>query len=226
MGGPTMPVPTHFLFTFRGDFTSTPEHWSFGIRYRRDQPAGADAGIGDVDKDAVSTACDTFFGSSFGRIPNNVKMTDWRLYVIGTDGKAQGDIHVQDVSADSIQGADAPKYPPQVALAITKVSDDRGLARLGRFYLPTNAPLASDQRLSVSEATATHDAVVAFLKGISDAIDLPGFVNSSAAVNISSRGAGVLQEVDHLEVGRVLDTLRSRRRSMLEERVVGGQIDW
>jgi len=220
-----MPVPTHFKFTFRGDFTGTPEHWSFGLHYRKDVLA-ADATVGDVDQGAVTSACDTFFGSSFGRIPNICKMTDWRLYDIGTDGRAQGDIVVVDVSADSIQGADNPKYPPQVALAITKVGDDRGLARLGRFYLPTNAPLASDQRLSESEASATADAVTQFVKDISGAIDLPGTLESSPLLNVSNRGAGAKQEVDHLEVGRVLDTLRRRRRSLLEERHIHGQIDW
>jgi hypothetical protein len=35
-----------------------------------------------------------------------------------------------------------------------------------------------------------------------------------------------MQGVDHIEVGRVYDTIRSRRRSLLEERFVGAQIDW
>jgi hypothetical protein len=97
---------------------------------------------------------------------------------------------------------------------------------LGRFYLPTNLALETDRRLSVTTAENAAVVIGTFLKGISGAIDLPGTVLSSSAVNVSSVGAGLLQRVDHIEVGRVLDTLRSRRRSMLEERVVGGQIDW
>lgn len=221
-----MPVPTHFRFTFRGDFVGTPEHWSFGLAYEREVGAGGDAGIDAVDKAAVTAATDFWFGGNGSRIPNNAKMTDWRLYVIGADGKAEGDIHVEDVSAISVTGASAPVYPPQVALAITKVGDNRGPAKLGRFYLPTTAPFGADMRLSVGEATSIGNEVQAWMKGISDAIDLPGTVASSSALNISSVGAGVKQMVDHCEVGRVLDTLRSRRRSLLEERVELGQIDW
>lgn len=221
-----MPVPTHFRFTFRGDFVGTPEHWSFGLHYRRNIDLGPDAGLADIDKAAVTSAVDFFFSLNGVKIPSNAKMTDWRVYQIGTDGKAEGDIHVEDVSALTVTGAATPIYPPQVALAITKVADDRGPGRLGRFYLPTAAPIATDLRLSVSEATAIGNEVQAFLKSISDAIDIPGTLVSSPCVNISAVGAGVLQDVDHVEVGRVLDTLRSRRRSMLEERVELGQIDW
>lgn len=221
-----MPTPVHMRFTFRGDFVSTPEHWSFGLQFSRDNPGEPDSTVSDIDVDAVTTACDTFFGASFSRIPNNAKMTDWRAYSIGPAGTAEGDILVTDVSALDIKGLDAPKYPPQVALVVTKVANDRGLAQFGRFYLPTNAPLATDQRVSVSEATATADAATQFMKDVSDAIDVGGFAVSSEGLNISNRGGGVRQTVDHLELGRVLDTLRSRRRSMLEERHVHGHIDW
>jgi hypothetical protein len=78
----------------------------------------------------------------------------------------------------------------------------------------------------VTDVTNLAGAVTDFLKDISDAIDIPGSLLSAAAANVSQSSGGVLQEVDHVEVGRCLDTLRNRRKSMDEDRVIGGQIDW
>jgi hypothetical protein len=67
------------------------------------------------------------------------------------------------------------------------------------------------------------------MKAVSDGIDLE-VTQSAVGLNISatsvSNPAGVRQEIDHLEVGRVYDTLRNRRKSMLEDRIVHGPIDW
>ena len=223
-----MPVPTHFKIVFRGIFENTEETWSFGTHFSRTVEAGPDAGVGAINTGAVTTALDTFFGTAGAFIPSWVRASDWRAYEIGTDGLMENEPLMVDVMPDDIQGvASGSRNPPQIALAVTTVGDNRGPGRFGRFYLPTAAIVElADFRVSIVNATSVATAATAFLKGISDAIDLPGTIGSSSALNISKSGAGFKQQVDHVEVGRVLDTLRSRRRALLEERVVGGQIDW
>jgi len=218
-------VPVHFKFTFRGDFLETPEHWSFGFHMKRDNPADDDAHVGDIDEGAVTTALDTFFSSGVGQIPNNAKCTDWRAYEIGPDGLMENNPLVQDVSADDIKGSGGMAYPPQVALAVTTVAVNRGPARFGRFYLPTRAPIGSDSRMSASDANNLAEAVSTFVKSVSNAIDLE-LTTSSEGLNISQLQGGKKQTWDHLEVGRCLDTLRNRRKSMIEDRESTGHIDW
>jgi hypothetical protein len=222
-----MTVPTHFKFTFRGKFQSTPEIWSFGVKFARDVEEGPDAGLGDIDQGAVTTALTDYFNFSGAGVSGFVLATDWRAYVIGTDGRMEGDPLVVDVSDAGIQGHGTNRYPPQVALAITTVAPNRGPARFGRWYLPgPTQGMGTDLRLTVTDAQAYGEAAAAFLKDISDAIDLPGTVSSSAGVHASSGGGGTLQAIDHVEVGRVFDTTRTRRNAMLEDREVRAHIDW
>lgn len=221
-------VPSHFRFTARGTFTGTPEIWSFGWHFNRVVVGGTDAGLSDIDESAVTTALGTFFGQ--GIMDSGVLLTDWRAYVIGTDNKMEGNgplLH--DATGDDIHGSGGKIYPPQVALCVTLVADNRGPARFGRMYLPGPAlSLGTDRRYTDTQCDSIATAVSAFLKDVSDAIDIPGTIQSAAACNVSSRpaGGGTIQDVDHVEVGRALDTLRTRRNQLLEERHVGGQIDW
>lgn len=221
-----MATPKHLRIVFRGIFESTPEEWSFSTKWRRVTTAAPDAGTGDVDKAAVKTALDTYLGA--GHFQSNVIATDFRIYPIGSNGLVEGNPHIEEIAlGDNVKGSTTVRYPPQIALVVTTVADNRGPAKLGRFFLPgPGVGLGADVRVSQAEVNSILTETVAFLKGVSDAIDLPGTVESAAMQNISSVGAGVAQDVDHIRLGRVLDTVRSRRRSMLEEYTEGGQIDW
>lgn len=220
-----MTVPTHFRFTVRGDFVGTPEHWSFGFHMSRDVAGNPDAKISDIDQAQVTTAITTFWAGGGGQTPTDTKVTDWRAYQIGTDGLMEENPLVVDVSANNILGGVGPKYPPQIAACVTTVAANRGPARFGRFYLPTAAPIAADKRMSVVTATGIATAATQLLKDVSDAIDLVA-LTSAVGLNISASGLGAKQVINHLECGRVLDTLRNRRKSLLEERYVHTLIDW
>lgn len=226
-----MPVPTHFRFTVRGDFLNSPEHWSFGCHFSRENDAIADAGFDDVDEGGVTDAVVAFLGSSL--FSNKVEVRDWRLYVIGTNGKMEGNgplLH--DFAPGELKGASAgARFPSQCSVAVTLIAANRGPAQRGRFYLPTFGGMALEDDWMLSDAVAgvIRTAATTFLKDISDQIDLVD-LTQSACVNVSpgpvGSGTGTIQEVDHLEVGRVVDTIRNRRRSMLETYNVGGHIDW
>jgi len=221
-----MTVPTHLRVVFRGIFVGTPETWSFGLKFSRDNTVGLDASLSDVDTPGMKDAWVTFAANTASKIPNNVKLMDVRSYIIGTDGKMEGNPEIVDVSALNLIGATALAYPPQVCVVMTHVGPDRGPARFGRAFLPTAANInGTDSRMTTTVADGIRTAYTTFVKTCSDKIDLE-VASSAVQLNISNVGAGARQTVDHHEIGLVFDTLRSRRRAMLEERRAGGHIDW
>lgn len=224
-----MTVPTHFKFTFRGHFDGTPEFWSFGCHFRRDVENQPDAELSDIDESGVTSAIATLMAdASFGTV---TRLDDWRAYVIGTDGKMQGNaplLHTVDPGSP-IAGTGGMNFPPQVCVVATKVAANRGPAKRGRMYLPClGATIGTGGVLSTTNAMNIAVAVSAFLKGISDSIDLPLTVDSSAGINVSDRpvSTGTIQEIDHIEVGRAFDTMQSRRTSLLEDYQADSAIDW
>jgi hypothetical protein len=81
-------------------------------------------------------------------------------------------------------------------------------------------------RMTDAVATNAMEATSTFLKDVSNAIDVPLSLTSVGGVNISAAGPGKQQVIDHLEMGKVFDTLRNRRKSLVEDRVSTGHIDW
>lgn len=229
--GTLMPVPTHFKFTVRGHFGTTDEGWSFGWHMNRDVSGGTDAELDDIDESAVTTAVTSYIGSVY--VGDKVVIDDWRAYVIGTDGTMEGSAPLQHIFTGTLPkgGNASATYPPQVALKITTVALERGPAQFGGWYLPIPSQgIGTDCRLSAATALTYATQASTFLKNVSNAIDMPGVTTSSAAVNVSKgppgSTTGTRQEVDHVEVGRVLDTIRSRRNKLLEERQADAHIDW
>lgn len=219
-------VPTHLRVVFRGIWVGTPETWSFGLHFSRDNTVGLDASLADVDTTQMKNKCKDFFLNGAAKIPSAAQLTDVRSYIIGTDNKMEGSPELVECTGENIKGVAGTIYPPQVALVMTHVAAERGPARFGRVFLPTSAPLDTDMRVSVLQTGMIRDAYVTFIKACSDQIDLD-VTASAVGLNISQVGsAGHRQTIDHVECGRVLDTLRSRRRALVEERNVGGHIDW
>lgn len=221
-----MTVKTHFRIVFRGIFDGSPEIWSFSTKWGRARPLGTDALLEDIDTDAVTAAVDAFMSSS--DFQSNVKCTEWRAYVIGTDGKMEGDPLLVDLSTDPPTGTGTTRaYPTNVSLCVTTVGEHRGHGRYGRFYLPgTHAQLDSDRHVAVSwlDPMVTH--TVTFLKAVSGAIDLPGEIGSSEMLNISNDASGTFQNVQSIKIGRVLDNISRRRNAMTEDYHDSGHIDW
>lgn len=222
-----MATPVHMKFVFRGVFLDTPEEWSFSAKFSRDNEIGADATVNDIVQSGVDAAV-------YGLLTNasfatNVECTEWRAYQIGPSGLMEGNplIRLAEDMAGIPKGTGALRYPTDTSLCVTSEAVNRGPGRFGRFYLPGPAKaLASDSRLSETDATTYLTLATNFTKAVSDAIDLEG-TQSSEMLNISQVGvAGARQTVDKLKVGRVLDRIERRRRQMVEEWVTSGTIDW
>lgn len=226
-----MPIPTHLKFTVRGNFKDSPEQWSTGFHMSRAIDGGGDTGLGDIHVDDVDAAMSAFFGSSL--FTTKVELVDWRAYVIGTNGKMEGNAPLlREYEPGELVGTGSMNnaHPPQVAVVASTVAVNRGAAQFGRMYLPgITFPIGADWILSAGNAATIVGSVVQFLKDVSDAIDVP-LAGSTAGVNVS-RGpigspTGTIQEIDHVRVGRVFDTVRNRRKSLLEQYQLSGHIDW
>jgi hypothetical protein len=224
-----MTVPSHFKFTFRGHFEDSPEFWSFGCFFSRNVTGGQDAELDNISESGVTAAIATFMANAM--MATVTRLDDWRAYVIGTNGKMQGNaplLHLVDPGSP-IAGAGGLSHPYQVAVVATRVAANRGPAHLGRMYLPClAAPLSTGGRMTAATALSLAQATSAFLKDISDAIDLPLDQGSSAGLNISKQPVvtGTKQEVDHIRVGRAFDTMQSRRTNLDEDYQEDTHIDW
>lgn len=146
-------------------------------------------------------------------------LTMIKLNEIGTDGRyvSQSETVMHEFET-GVPGSGTSTQPPQNALAVTlRTAKRRGRAHAGRFYLPrTGGGVANDGRITGGTADSLAVDVTTFLDAINAAI--PG--NWRAAV-MSDVGTGTLELVTHAEIGRVVDTIRSRRSSMDEDRRSG-----
>jgi hypothetical protein len=142
-----------------------------------------------------------------------------KLNKIGLDGHyAEGSTN-EHVLADT-GGGGSPPYPPnQLALAISLTTNvSRGPAHRGRFFMPMPSMVLDPFSgvITASDADAVRGSAKTFLEAIADVpgLDFPGTLTPV----VMSRKAGnpTYRVVEGVDVGRVLDTQRRRRRSLPE----------
>jgi hypothetical protein len=207
-------------------FKTTPEIWSFSFKLDTAVPLEPDVGPEFLDPTLVKAALTTFFAT--GMFGAAVECTGWRGYKIGPDGKTIGNPTIVEYGVgQTVVGNGVSSKPPQCTLVLTTVAANRGHARFGRMYLPTLAvPIGNDLRMSVTDQTTFLGQCTTFLKDISDSLDVPNTITGVNAVNVSSVGDGTKQVIDHCQLGRVVDTHRTRRNALVEDYMASGHIDW
>ena len=223
-----MPVHPHLKIVFRGVFVGTPEEWSFSTKFSKDNDQGADATPADVDRGGVAAALHGLLSNV--NFPTWVQANEMRIYEIGANGLTVGNPRIEEFISFTTRpkGTGSILYPTDQALCVTTEAANRGHARYGRFYLPaTSQAISFDGRLSVTQVNSVMALLVTFVKGVADSIDLPvDPFEGSEMLNISNDATATHQEVRNLRVGRVLDRIERRRRSMVEDYVESGVIDW
>ena len=153
------------------------------------------------------------------------KLVGFKLNRIDTFGRYNDETTHEHIYTTPISGAVNSTYPPQNAVAVTLRTDaDRGLASKGRFYLPpvgSFGTLGADGRLSVTSATDIGDAARRLIAALNAAeATWGGGSEGYGTVGVASdRGAGRFRIATHVSVGRVVDTIRSRRSALAEEPV-------
>jgi hypothetical protein len=207
----------HCRIVIRGFFINTPEEWSFSTKWLKHYSDLNDLDINNIDESGMLGAVTTLIAS--GLFNNRVQCSGWRAYDIGSDGNMVGNPRVVEIpTASQPKGTGPLLYPPQASLTVTLEGENRGPARFGRFYLPGPAhALGTDLRLSTVSQTSYLNAAGAFLTDMADAIDIPGGVTRAELINVSGIDGGHQQNVVKVRMGRVLDTIRRRRTSLLEE---------
>jgi hypothetical protein len=133
---------------------------------------------------------------------------------IGTDGKYESEAETNLVEFPApVKGISPTLVAPQIALAVSLLTAARrGRAHAGRYYLPVpGAQVQADGRIAAGNAEQFADSSAEFIN------DLNNNVGPGWAIGVASKiGAGTFRPVTTVRVGRVLDTIRSRRTSLDE----------
>lgn len=185
------------------------EGFSFGLNL-----IGGGSAPSEVPQ-AVIDACTAYFTAV--NIDNSAVLRTIKLNLIGTDGRyaSDSDTVVHDYPLPGIAGIGTQNPPPQIALAVSLMTNkQRGRASKGRFYLPLpTLPVGSDGMLTSANALSYAEPTAVFINDLNEA--LPEFTVGV----VSDIGTGAQSAVTGVRVGRVYDTIRSRRRSLPEAHV-------
>lgn len=199
-----MAFSPHLRLTARGTLFGA-EEFSFGINMTAvgfDAAAFADDNVADLAGDVSA-----FFSRPETGIRSAAVLTEVKLAAIGEDGRYTRDPAIVAVNVPG-GGAGGGSYPPQISLAVSLVTDQRGPRGKGRFYLPMpNIPLGGDGRLSLAAVETVRGSAQTFLNDLNNS---PGTDLQDRRVCVAST-FGSNYEVTGVRVGRALDTIRSRR---------------
>lgn len=163
----------------------------------------------------VLDAIETFHEDTNVGLGTGVTLTAVKLNEIGTNGRyANVSETVEYVYDTPVQAANTIQIPPQAATAVSLLTNKkRGLAHRGRFYLPRlGYSTGTDGRMDVTRQTQLATATVTMLQGIGTALG-----SAHVLGVVSDRRTGAQTAVTEIAVGRVLDTIRSRRKKLEED---------
>jgi hypothetical protein len=207
----------HIRLTLSGVFAGQSgqgeyEMFSFGVNFSDPGEPNASRfnaeGLGDVAAD-----CSAFFADGGARISGDCRLLEVKMARIGPNGLYRAD---PLIAAVNVPGGAGPglRYPPQVSLAVSLQSATRGPRGKGRFYLP-GPSIAFDggnAQMSLADVTGVRDAATAWIQNLNN---WPGVDANDPKVTIAST-SGINSDVTGVRVGRVLDTIRSRRGQIPE----------
>src|SRR5664280_2100526 len=107
-----------------------------------------------------------------------------------------------------VHGTGNPIHPPQVAIAVSlRTAHTRGKAHIGRMFTPALVPSV--------QSSGLHAAGTSIAGTATTLINAINAVVTPAGVSIIS-ATGESNHVTRVAVGRIFDTMRSRRRSLSE----------
>ncbi len=151
------------------------------------------------------------------KISQRAVLEEVKFASIGADGKYVEDPVVVDI-VDAPGGytgmPEGAFIPPQSALVVSLNTDRRGRTGRGRFYLPMPGCDITPDTLQIGEGNrdGIQASAAAFLSNIMNA---PGLDVLDLRVVVAST-KGYNSTVTGVRVGKVLDTVRSRRRQLQE----------
>jgi hypothetical protein len=215
-----MAYDNHLRLTLAGDIAAAAgsvERWSF--RLNMSDPDSLTSGSDGYFDDLVAD-CKAYVTAEVN-VWNGAGLDEVKLAFIGPPpaGSTSLGVYTKDARVANFprvpfggQGS-VSLFPNQVALAISLGTGQRGRSKRGRIYLPMpQVSLESDGQFLAVQADGIRNRFVTFVNNLNNG---PGFSNPEPRVTIASQ-SGANTDVTQVRVGRVLDTIRSRRRSLPE----------
>jgi hypothetical protein len=191
--------------------------WGFAI-------GGGSGGL-QVAENALSDVCDdviSYWQDPAALVSVFARITSIKIADVQPDGKWRNGVATYERTSPGIPGGSQGAggtltHAPQVALAVTLRTAINSPRTRGRFFLPLptatvpggSGLMDSGQATGVAERTATLFTQVN---------NQPGFDNNGNVVVVAST-FGAITPVTSVSVGRVLDTITSRRNALKESYV-------
>jgi hypothetical protein len=174
----------------------------------------------------VASATATWFTSvttTGAKFTPRAALTSVKVNRINPSGHYQDDNAMTHVyPSPLIGGGTVSSHPPQNAIVVTlRTAFDRGLANRGRMYLPMADgynSLGTDGRAPVGDAVRMASSVSSLINNYNAAFLAWAGGGDAGHVSVFSNvGSGAFHHVTAVKAGRVVDTMRSRRSSMVED---------
>lgn len=209
--------------TFGTTAGSPVETWSASMSY---DVVGPDVGampttIGTPALEDVATAWGAVIASitsgTSPSFPNNTWLTEVAYYRAQADGTTTGGQWERLFLTTPFQGTGTVPKALQVAHVVTLDAQGPRGGRFGRFYLPAlNVAADAGGRIPATTAADLCDNIVTALTTVNGVLTTA--VGSDVELVVASgRGDGENRPVREVKVGRVPDTMRSRRTSLDED---------
>lgn len=210
-----MKLEPYVRLTFGGTLgtgASGVERWSNSLAI------GAVGSQGDIiplpsttELDGIVAALSSWHAAAATMTSNQAKLDTVKVASIGADGHYNGDAVVRAVAP--VSGGQAGFFhAPQVARVVTLHSGQRGKSKRGRIFLPMpTAALGNDLLVPAGDADGVATRTAQMIGEINTALTTAGHrvvIHSKTVIGNSA--------VTGVTCGRVLDTVRSRRRSLKE----------
>lgn len=204
-----LPAPEHSHLSFRGHLgspTASPEEWQCGLNFDffGDFPAPT---LADV-----VTATTTMWAEPAMAFGPSCSLKEIRFSKVSATGAQEGPTTV--VAAAAANGGSGNNHPWQDTLALTLVADGRGKGTKGRIYLPPQS-YTVDVNTGLASDTAIQ-GMMPILKTWINALKTAMTGDLLIVGHAGITGPAGVKPVTSLRIGHVVDTMRSRRRSLAE----------
>lgn len=206
----------HYLLTFGGTLPGA-EQFSQSLRLATTGFLDTSPESGQSVVDDYAAALQTAWAAQVCS-SGNAKLTWCKINAIGVNGKYSNDwTNRADFTETAGGGPVTSQHPNQVSLVTTLLTGTaRGLAARGRMFWPVPGFGVSATTGVISPTDQGYA-----LTAVKDFIEAINAVNANSQVAVMSKvRTGAIHLVTSVAVGRVLDTMRSRRQSLKEEATV------
>lgn len=218
-----MPYQPHVMVRCNGTIGSPAnpaEIFSYGVSMAANTLPEA-----PTEVDAIVAACVAYHGRAGTAINSLARLTEVAISLVQPDGVYADGRPKQKQAGDTIrravvQGGAAPNstvHPYQVAYRVSLDDGVRGVGHRGGWYVPFPGWQLDGGTGLVENtvAAAARDSAKTWLAALTAARGAPPVPGKSAVIIASGKNGNLF--VSRLRVGRVLDTIRSRRNDLAED---------